>query len=128
MTLRTRLALVKPLEEGTWVGYGDSWQVPDDTMMGLVPIGYGDGVPRAAGNKVEVWIGGRLCPIIGCVAMDQFIVDLGGDAQDRAGDEVVCFGAGDQGEPTADQWAERMDTIGYEIVTRVGPRIPRRYH
>jgi len=74
-----------------------------------------------------VQIAGRRCPIIGRVAMDQFVVDLGPNARDRAGDDVWCFGPGDQGEPSADNWAERTDTIGYEIVTRLGARIPRRY-
>ena len=127
MTLRARLALVKPIAAGTWVSYGGSWQVPTDTMVGLVPVGYGDGIPRSASNRVEVQIADRRCPIIGRVAMDQFVVDLGPDARDHAGDEVRCFGAGDLTEPTADEWAERTDTIGYEIVTRLGPRIPRRY-
>ena len=127
MTLRARLALVKPIAAGTWVSYGGSWQVPRDTMVGLVPVGYGDGIPRSASNRVEVQIADRRCPIIGRVAMDQFVVDLGPDARDHAGAEVRCFGAGDLTEPTADEWAERTDTIGYEIVTRLGPRIPRRY-
>jgi len=127
MTLRARLALVKPIAAGTWVSYGGSWQVQADTIVGLVPVGYGDGIPRSASNRVQVQIADRRCPIIGRVAMDQFVVDLGPEARDRAGDDVWCFGPGDHGEPTADQWAERMDTIGYEVVTRVGARIPRRY-
>lgn len=127
MTLRARLALVKPVPAGTWVSYGSSWQLPADTITGLVPIGYADGIPRAASNRVEVQIADRRCPIIGRVAMDQFVVDLGPGARDRAGDDVWCFGPGDHGEPTADQWAERTGTIGYEVVTRLGARIPRRY-
>lgn len=128
MTLRARLAHVKSLPSGSQVSYGNSWQVPQDTVAGLVPIGYGDGVPRAAGNQVEVLVGGRRCPVIGRVAMDQFVVDLGPDASASPGDEVICFGPGSIGEPTADEWAAAIDTIGYEIVTRIGERVPRRFH
>ena len=66
-------------------------------------------------------------PVAGRVAMDQFVVDLGGDSA-AAGDEAVLFGPGDRGEPTAEDWARAAGAIGYEIVTRVGPRVPRVYH
>lgn len=127
MTLTARLAHVKPLAAGSLVSYGRGWEVPSDTVAGLVPVGYADGIPRNAGNAVQVLVGDRLCPAIGRVAMDQFVVDLGPDATDRPGDQVLCFGPGDQGEPTADDWAQAIGTIGYEIVTRLGERIPRRY-
>lgn len=127
MTLRARLAHVKPLASGAWVSYGHTWQAPTDTVMGLVPIGYGDGIARRAGNAVEVWVGGRRCPVIGRVAMDQCVIDLGIGAQDRPGDEVLCFGPGHFGEPSADEWAQRIDTIGYEITTGISGRVPRRY-
>lgn len=127
MTLRARLAHVKQIDAGTAVSYGSAWSPPSTTRVGLVPIGYADGIPRAANPKTEVLIGGRRCPIVGRVAMDQFVVDLGPEATDSPGDPVVCFGPGDDGEPTADEWATSMGTIGYEIVTRLGQRIPRRY-
>ena len=118
MTLRTRLAHVKAVPKGTAVSYGRGWMTPADTVVGLVPIGYADGVPRAATNRVSVLVNDRLRPVIGQVAMDQFVVDLGGD-DCRSGDNVVCFGPGFAGEQTADDWARSMDTIGYEIVTRI---------
>jgi alanine racemase len=95
----------------------------------VVPLGYGDGVPRHAGNSAEVWVDGKRRPIRGRICMDQFVVDLGDDTGDRAGagDEVVLFGSGGHGEPTADDWARACGTIHYEIVTRMGGRLLRRY-
>ncbi len=127
MTLATRLASVKRIDVGERVSYGGTWTAASPTMLGLVPLGYADGVPRAAGNRESVLVGGRLCPIVGRVAMDQCVVDLGADAVARAGDDVVVFGPGTSGERTADAWAASLDTIGYEIVTRIGPRVPREY-
>jgi alanine racemase len=94
--------------------------------LGLVPIGYGDGVPRHAGNTAEVWAAGSRHRIRGRVCMDQFVIDLG-DSSVAAGDEVVLFGPGTSGEPTADDWARACGTIHYEIVTRMGGRLLRRY-
>jgi len=112
------------------VSYGNTWQAPTDTTMGLVPLGYADGIPRSAGNKADVVVGERRCPIIGRVAMDQFVVDLGPDAKECPGDPVRLFGGFPDGAsqiPTADDWARRLDTIGYEIVTRIGGRVPRQF-
>ena len=128
MTVRAPLALTKDLHAGASVSYGHTWTAPGDTRVGLVPLGYGDGVPRHAGNTAEVWVGGKRCPIRGRICMDQFVVDLGdrgGPAS--AGDEVVLFGPGTSGEPTADDWARACGTIHYEIVTRMGGRLHRRY-
>ena len=127
MTLRARLAHVKEIDVGTAVSYGGTWSATQPTTVGLVPVGYADGIPRAASNAGQVLINGRMCPVLGVIAMDQFVVDLGSDAGDRPGDEVLVFGAGDHGEPTAEDWAQWAGTIGYEIVTRIGPRVPRRY-
>ena len=93
-----------------------------------MPLGYADGVPRSASGRAQVLVNGARCPILGRVAMDQFVIDLGelvGDV--RAGSDVVLFGDEATGAPTADDWAVASDTIGYEIVTRVGARVPRRY-
>jgi alanine racemase len=130
MTVRTRLAMVKELAPGDSVSYGHRWTADRPTTLGLVPLGYGDGVPRHAfhaGDEAqgEVAVGGKRRPIRGTVCMDQFMVDLGGDPA-AAGDPVVLFGAGPD-TPTAQDWAEACGTISYEIVTRIGGRMTRTY-
>ena len=126
MTLSGRFTLVKRLLAGSGVSYGHTYTTERDTTVGLVPLGYADGVPRAGGNVGPVLAAGRRRTIAGRVCMDQFVLDLGDDAAE-VGDEVVLFGPGDGGEPTAQDWAEATGTISYEIVTRVGPRVPRVY-
>lgn len=126
MTLRTRVALTKRVPAGQGVGYGLDYHTPRETTLALVPVGYGDGIPRIAGNIGEVWLAGARRPVAGRVAMDQVVVDCGDDHV-RAGDEVIVFGPGDKGEPTADDWATYCRTINYEIVTRIAPRVARRY-
>jgi alanine racemase len=127
MTLRSQLVNVKRIAPGAGVSYGWAWTADRATTVGLVPLGYGDGIPRHAGNRAEVgWAGGR-APLRGRVCMDQFVVDLGPDEGVQPGAEVILFGPGDRGEPTAADWAEWSGTIGYEIVTRIGPRVPRFY-
>lgn len=126
MTARAALALVKPIATGAGVSYGHTWVADHDTTLGLVPVGYGDGVPRHAGNTAETWVAGKRRPVRGRICMDQFVVDLGGELP-GAGDEVVLFGAGLRGEPTAQDWADACGTISYEIVTRIGGRMTRRH-
>ncbi|WP_329571178.1 alanine racemase [Streptomyces sp. NBC_01361] len=126
MTLSASLALVKHAPAGLGVSYGHHYVTPGETTLGLVPLGYGDGIPRHASGTGPVLIGGKLRTVAGRVAMDQFVVDLGGDEL-RAGDEAVLFGPGDRGEPTAEDWAQAAGTIAYEIVTRIGARVPRVY-
>jgi alanine racemase len=126
MTLRARVALTKRVPAGTGVSYGHRYTTRAETTLALVPVGYGDGVPRAATNTAEVWLGGARRRISGTVCMDQLVVDVG-DAAVEPGDVVVLFGEGLHGEPTAQDWAEALGTISYEIVTRVGPRVPRTY-
>jgi len=132
MTLAARLAHVKDVPAGTAVSYGWRWSASEPTRLGLVPLGYADGVPRAAGSPragafVEVATGGERRPLVGTVAMDQFVVDLGAGSEASVGDEVLLFGPGSAGEWTADDWADAIGTIGYEIVTRIGPRVEREY-
>ncbi|WP_159943954.1 MULTISPECIES: alanine racemase [unclassified Nocardiopsis] len=128
MTLRSRIALTKRVPAGSGVSYGHRYTTDRETTLALVPLGYADGVPRAATNKAPVLVGGRVRTIAGTVCMDQFVVDVGDDPV-AAGDYAVLFG--DPGEhpdtPTAEDWARILDTIPYEIVTRVGPRVPRTY-
>jgi alanine racemase len=124
MTARARLAMVKRLPAGAAVSYGHTWVAESPTTVGLVPAGYGEGVPRHASNTAEVWVAGARRPIRGRICMDQFVVDLGDD-EAVAGDPVVLFGPGTDGEPTAQDWAEACGTINYEIVTRIGGRFAR---
>ena len=126
MRLRAQLVNVKRIEAGAGVSYGWTWTADTATVVGLVPLGYADGIPRHASSKAEVtWRGGR-APVRGRVCMDQFVVELGPGARAEPGDEVVLFGSGLE-EPRAEDWATWADTIGYEIVTRVGARVCRRY-
>ena len=129
MCLRAELANVKVIEADAGVSYGHTWHAERPTTLGLVPLGYGDGIPRHAGNTAEVAWAGRRVPIRGRICMDQFVIELG-DEQVAAGvgEEVILFGNGDHGEPTAADWAVWCGTIGYEIVTRIGARVPRTYH
>jgi alanine racemase len=126
MTLKARLAMVKRVPAGAGVSYGLTWTAPRPSTLGLIPLGYGDGLPRHASNGGPVLVGGARRTIVGRICMDQCVVDLRDD-EAAAGDEVVLFGPGTSGEPTADDWADAAGTINYEIVTRLGARIPRRY-
>ncbi len=125
MTARARLAMVKDVLAGAGVSYGHTWIADSDTVVGLVPVGYAEGVPRHASNTAEVWADGHRSPVRGRICMDQFVVDLGPDATAAPGDPVVLFGTGEHGEPTAQDWAEACGTISYEIVTRIGGRFTR---
>lgn len=126
MTLVARLAMVKRVAEGSGVSYGHLYLTGRETTLGLVPLGYADGILRHATDRAEVLAGGRRRRVAGRVCMDQFMIDVGDDPL-RAGDEVVLFGPGDQGEPTAQEWADTLGTITHEIVTRIGARVPRVY-
>lgn len=126
MTLRATLALVKRVPAGHGVSYGHTYTTSAETTLALVPLGYGDGIPRHASGRGPVLVGGSRHQVAGRVCMDQFVVDVG-DCAAAAGDEVVLFGRASRGEPTAHDWADAAATIGYEIVTRIGARVPRRY-
>lgn len=127
MTLRAFVALVKEVPAGHGVSYGHHYVTENDTRLALIPAGYADGIPRHASGRGPVLLGGRTRTAAGRVAMDQFVVDLDGDDRVRVGDEAVIFGDGERGEPTAEDWARAADTIAYEIVTRIGGRVPRVY-
>lgn len=126
MTLVASLASVKRVPGGHGVSYGHRYVTPGPTTLALVPVGYADGIPRHASGTGPVLVAGKWRTVAGTVAMDQFVVDLGGDSA-APGDEVVLFGPGDRGEPTAEDWARAVGTIAYEIVTRIGARVPRVY-
>jgi len=126
MTLRSRLASVKRVSAGEGVSYGHEYTTAAETTLVLVPLGYADGVPRTATNRGPVSIRGSRFTISGRVCMDQFVVDVG-DFPVTVDDGVVLFGPGYDGEPTAQDWADAVGSIHYEIVTRVGSRLPRYY-
>lgn len=128
MTLRCPVALVKPVTAGDGVSYGHTWIAEEDTTLALLPIGYADGVYRALSGRFEVLINGRRRRSVGRVCMDQFVVDLGpGETGVAEGDTAVLFGPGDDGEPTAQDWADLIGTIHYEVVTSPRGRVTRVY-
>ncbi|MGW4409940.1 alanine racemase [Nonomuraea sp. NPDC004702] len=124
MTLTARIALVKRVPQESGVSYGHLYVTDHETTLGLVPLGYADGILRHASGRAEVLAGGRRRKVAGRVCMDQFVIDVGDDPL-SPGDEVVLFGPGDGGEPTAQEWADTLGTITHEIVTRIGSRVPR---
>ena len=127
MKLKAKLHLVKEVEAGAQVGYGGTATVNANTKIGVVTMGYADGIPRNTNNSAGVFVAGKRAPLLGRVSMDQFVVDLGLQSTAKTGDEVVIFGDGIAGEYTIDEWASAASTINYEIVTRIGPRVPRIY-
>jgi alanine racemase len=127
MTARARVTLTKRVPAGQGVSYGHTYVTAAETTLAVVPMGYGDGVPRHASNVGPVRLGGARRTIAGRVCMDQFVVDCGDDPI-VTGDVATLFGSGALGEPTADDWASAIDTINYEIVTRIGSaRVDRTY-
>lgn len=126
MTLRARLTLVKQVGAGTGVSYGHTYRTERDTTLALVPLGYSDGIPRHASGTGPVQLAGLRTTVAGRVCMDQFVIDLGPGHPARAGDVVTLFGP-EPGQPSAQDWAQAAGTITYEIVTRLGGRLPRRY-
>ena len=132
MTVRAPLVMVKEMASGDAVSYGWRWKAQRPTTLGLVPLGYAEGIPRAAFRGEDpdaaaaVGIDGRLRPIRGTVCMDQVMVDLDGD-RPPVGTEVIVFGPPSAGGPTAQDWAVACGTINYEIVTRIGGRLTRRH-
>jgi len=126
MTIRAVLVQVKRVPAGAGVSYGHRYVTAGDATLGLVPLGYAEGVPRQATNTAQVQVRGRRWTISGTVCMNQFVVDFG-DQPVAPGDEIVLFGPGDAGEPTAQEWADALGTISYDIVTRFAGRVPKSY-
>ena len=127
MKLKAKLNLVKDVNAGSSVGYGGTAVLDSDTKLGVIALGYADGIPRNTNNLAGVFVAKKRAPIIGRVSMDQFVVDLGISSTAKTGDEVIVFGDGSGGEYTVDEWAKAANTINYEIITRIGPRVPRIY-
>ena len=126
MTIRTELVGVKRVPAGTAVSYGHRYLTSSEATIGLIPLGYNEGVPRHASNRAQVQVAGQRWTISGTVCMNQIMVDFG-DQNVSPGDEVVLFGPGDSGEPTAQEWADTLGTLSYEIVTRFAGKVPRSY-
>jgi alanine racemase len=126
MTVRAQIILTKRVPAGSGVSYGPDFVTDRETTLALVPLGFADGLPRRAAGRAQVSIAGVRCPIVGRVAMDQVVVDVG-DLHVRAGDVAVMFGPGRHGEPTAVEWARWADTNPHEILTGIGARLPRTY-
>lgn len=124
MRLKSEIVALRQVSAGTGVSYGFNWRAQSDTILGLVPVGYADGMPRALNNSgATVLIRGRRRQIVGRIGMDQCIIDLGGDTTDvQIGDEVVLFGDPARGEPPVEDWADRLGTINYEVVASLGER------
>ncbi|WP_232680815.1 alanine racemase [Nocardioides sp. R-C-SC26] len=123
-TLRTSLVSVREVPAGTVVGYGHDHRTTRATRLGLVPLGYADGLPRAASDRASVVVAGHRCPVVGLISMDQLVVDLG-RREVSPGAPVTVFGTGERGEPTLTEWAAWSGTLPHEIVTGVGLRTAR---
>jgi len=128
MSVKARLANVKRVPPGSCISYGCTYITARSALIGTIPMGYGDGIPRLLSNRGAVLVKGRRCPIVGRICMDQFMVDLT-DLKEipTIGEEVVFLGRQGEEEITADEIATQAQTINYEIVTRMSPRLPRRY-
>ncbi|GAB3630762.1 alanine racemase [Microbacterium shaanxiense] len=125
MTLRASVAAVRRVPAGAGVSYGYDHRANHDTTLALIPLGYADGIPRQASGRGPVLINGRRFTVAGRIAMDQFVVDVG-DTHVAVGDEAVVFGDPTLGAPSATEWANAASTINYEVVARIGNRVPRR--
>ena len=125
MRLSSYVADVKRFEAGDSAGYGRTWTASGSTWVGVLPIGYGDGVRRALSNNAEVLVRGRRHPLVGTVSMDNITIDLGPETDVEAGDEAVLIGAQGEDRILAEEWARRLGTINYEVTTGIGPRVPR---
>ncbi|MER7007810.1 alanine racemase [Dactylosporangium sp. NPDC000555] len=129
LTLTAPLVSVRSVPAGTPVGYGHTWTTPRPTRLGLIPVGYADGLPRLASDRAEVWVRGERRPVVGRISMDMTVVDLGLDPLAppvAVGDIVTVFGPGDRGEPTTAEWARWAQTLEHEIVTGLSARLLRR--
>ena len=128
LELSSYVADVKPCAEGESAGYGRRFVAPSDTVLGVLPIGYGDGVRRALTNNADVLVGGRRRALVGTVSMDNVTIDLGSPADVSPGAPAVLIGAQGAERITAEEWARRMGTINYEVTCALSTRVPRRHH
>jgi len=127
LSLKSRLLQVKTVPAGTTVSYGMTWEAPQPTVIGTVAAGYADGIQRRLSNRGVMLVGGRRVPIVGRVCMDLIMLDLGPQAAAQAGDEVVIIGRQGEAEISADEVADLLGTINYEVVFTNPTRVPRIY-
>ena len=127
LSLHSSLAAVRSVEPGTPIGYGNSYHAPKRTRIGVVPLGYADGIPRLLSNRGAFLVGGRRCPIVGRVCMNMTMIDLEAAPEAKPGDDVTLLGRQNGAEVTADEWGGWAETINYEIVTRLPAELPRLY-
>jgi alanine racemase len=125
LSLHSYIADVKRFPAGTSAGYGQAWRAPTDTWVGVLPLGYGDGVRRGLSNNAEVLIRGRRHPLVGTVSMDNVTVDLGPETEVEAGDEAVLIGSQGAESIRSEEVAERLGTINYEVTCGISARVPR---
>jgi len=125
LSLHTYLADLKRFQRGQSAGYGRSWSAPEDTWVGVMPIGYGDGLRRGLSNRAEVLIEGRRYPLVGTISMDNATVDLGPEADARPCLEAVLIGTQGGERILAEDLAAALGTINYEITCGISPRVPR---
>jgi alanine racemase len=128
LELRSYVAAIKRAEPGDSAGYGRRFIASAETYLATVPIGYGDGVRRGLTNNCDVLIGGSRYPLVGAVSMDNITVDVGPRPRVRVGETVTLIGAQGSERQTAEDLAQRLDTINYEIVCGISARVPRAYH
>jgi alanine racemase len=126
LTLRSHVADVKRFPAGASAGYGRRWKAPHDTWVGVIPLGYGDGVRRALTNNADVLVRGRRRPLVGTVSMDNITIDLGPETEIEPGDEAVLIGRQDEEQILAEEVAQRLETINYEVTCAISARVPRR--
>ncbi|MGN6556694.1 MAG: alanine racemase [Solirubrobacterales bacterium] len=126
LTLRSHVADVKRFPAGASAGYGQKWKAPVETWVGVIPLGYGDGVRRALTNNADVLVRGRRYPLVGTVSMDNITIDLGPETEVRPGDEAVLIGRQGEQQILAEEVAQRLDTINYEVTCAISSRVPRR--
>jgi len=125
LSLHSYVADVKRFPAGASAGYGQTWRAPVDTWVGVLPLGYGDGVRRGLSNNAEVLIRGRRHPLVGTVSMDNITVDLGPETEIEAGDEAVLIGSQGAESIRSEEVAERLETINYEVTCGISARVPR---
>jgi alanine racemase len=126
LSLRSYVADVKRFPPGTSAGYGRTWVADGETWVGVIPVGYGDGVRRGLSNNAEVLVRGRRHPVIGTVSMDNITIDLGPETEVEPGDEAVLIGAQGDEAIRAEEVAARLETINYEVTCAISSRVPRR--